>query len=512
MGRLTFSKITLAACLGPLAGAAGCASVLGDFSTGSSPGEGPGDGASPESGLPGTGAGAKDQSVPDTSVSDTGPSSDGSVDAGHDAATGDASGGDVGPLPTLSCNAWKTAQPARLADLHASSGNAAAYQGITAFAPDTHTVRIVAQRSGNPIVFSVYSVDTSTSPPVMTSVDLPLVGAGPTFVERVVRLDQGFGVIVANTNAMGYYDLTLYPFLDAKPVTPLPMPVPLVTFPETSSTYLRDFNVIQVGVGAYFFVMLGQSTGFTLEMGLAVGGNQAAPAFVDSNPNLHQFDGLTMVHVGTHVFIYCAGYESQPIAFYEVPDTAGATGPRTMVANASGSVFTPIIADGVPGSPASPANTTNLVLQQGEVNDAGQFSEYAFNVAPIANAALPTLAASAISFGVTYTDFASAPLGIGPRLFGDDMVSIGQGEDSDQNPTLWFNFLWLNASGVVRANRGGVGALLADRASLITSISAAPGAITRTSGAWNIVWSEFDPQDGGAGYGALYMNELDCQP
>jgi hypothetical protein len=510
MGRLTFSKIRLVAGLAVLVGAAGCASLLGDFSAGGPQGEGPIDGASAESGLPGAEAGIADQTAPDTSVGDTGPSSDGGGDAGLEAATGEAGGGDAGPLPTLSCNAWKTAQPVRLADLHASTGSAAAYQGITAFSPDAHTVRIVAQRSGNPIVFSVYSVDTSTSPPVVTPVDLPFVGPGAVNVQRVVRLDQGFGVIVSTTNAMGYFDLSLYPFLDAKPVTPLPTPVPLVTFPETSSTYLRDINVIQVGAGAYFFAMLGQSTGFTLEMGLAVGGNQAAPAFVDSSPNLNQFDGLTMVHVGTKVFIYCAGNGStQPATFYEVPDTAGSTGPRTMIPNTSASVFTPIIADGVPGTPA---NTTNLVLQQGAVNDAGQFSEYTFNVAPIANAALPTLAASAISFGVTYTDFASAPLGTGPRLFGDDMVAIGQGEDSDQNPTLWFNFLWLNASGVVRANRGGVGALLADRASLITNISAAPGLLTRTSGAWNIVWSEFDPQDGGAGYGALYMNELDCQP
>jgi hypothetical protein len=498
MKRAVIAKL---ASVGWLVGTAGCVSLLGDFSADES-GEGPADASGIDTGVGPGAEGGADQNVPDVH-GDTGPVSDSGTDTGNVPEAG----GDAGPLPTLSCNAWKTPQPFRFADLHTQTGGAAAYSGVTAFSAGDHTLRVVAQRSGNPTVFTAYSIDTSVSPPAVTSVDLPSGGA-TIYVQRIVRLDAGFGVVVSKTNAQGYFDLSMYPFPDAKPVTPLPAPVPLATFPETSSNYLRDVNVLQVGPGAYFFVMLGQQTGFTLEMGLAAGGNAGAPALVDSASQLNQFDGLAMVHANGKVFIYCAGNEStQPAAFYAVPDTAGATSKRTIIPSLGPSTFTPFIGDGVPGSAT---DTTNLVLQQSDLNDAGQFSDYVFRFAPVANASLPTLASSAIGFGTTYTDFASLPGG-NARLFGDELVAIGQGQDANGDPTKWFNFLWMNASGVVRGTRGGVGALLPDRATLISSISAAPGPIARQTAAWNVVWAEYDPQDGGTGYGALYMNELDCQ-
>jgi hypothetical protein len=351
----------------------------------------------------------------------------------------------------LTCNTWRYAQPFEVASLAAYDGTCGgSYQSASAFSSDANTVRIPAARCNVPDVFTVYSVDKTKSPPAVTSVDLPYVSSGNTW--SVIRLDGGFGMVTSTTTG-GLATVVLCPFLDANPISPLPQPVPIAQIDDTSTTYPYVIQVHQVSSSAYFVVTETASTttpGTFVSTGLAAGGQQANVVQIDTVSGLFT---PVMAHVGSSVFIYVA-QQSAPASFYQVPDTATAGATRKNVAPlASGSAER--FLDAVPGSAP---NSTNLAYFESDPVDGGQSGAVTFRASPVANATLPSLTAANIAFGQTFTDVGSVP---GPlnalSFFGDDFVALGPGEMSNQDPTTWINFLWLNVNGVVRSDQSSMG-------------------------------------------------------
>jgi hypothetical protein len=467
----------------------GCSSLLGDFTT---------------SGLTDSGPPSDGSNGDVISDAAEGGTSDNFVPEGGDGGGVDAVDAEAGPLQSLTCNTWKYPQPFMVANLAAYVGTGAGYyQGVNVFSVDPNTVRVVASRSSVPAIFTVYSVDKTQSPPAVTSVDLPYNGTpGLGQVWSVPRLPGGFG-IVTSTTAGGLMTVSLYPFLDAQPITPLPQPIPIAQLPE-GTTLQRNIELTQVGPSAYFVAIDAQDTTNNLEIGVATGGQRANPFLVDSLSGL--FDPV-LVHVGSSMFMFI-GIQSAGGAFYQVPDTASAGGARQTIPPLGAFVAFGAVLDAIPGSAP---NTTNLAYEEFDFNDAGQFGSATFRASAVANATLPALKAADITFFKAYTDLGSFPAtSNGIRFFGDDFVVFGPGQDGNGDPTLWVNFLWMNVNGVVRGDQEGVNGLLSGHGPAITYITGSPsGAFAPQSGAWNVGWAESLTTDAG-GYAALFLNELDC--
>jgi hypothetical protein len=489
--------------------AAACASLLGDFNSGTPGGEEEGgtEGGTVEGG-------------PDASPESSRPDSYVPAEASNDSQSLDTSLAETSaesgiPLVLLNCQTWKYPQPVLVQSLDGMAGSSAGdFDGVKPFPAGATTTRVVAGRYGANL-FSVYEIDSSHSPPSVASVDVPYVGvANSAYVVATPRLMGGFGVVISYTDSQGFVDVDLYPFRDGSPISPLPAPIRIYQTQEINTN--MHGTVLEVAPSKYFAVLSTFGTAnstYALQVGL-VSGAPANMLTIDSSPQ-NNFGPPVAVHVGSSVFVFVFG--SGGPALYQVADTGTSGGSRQTVSRGAGAgtIITGQFTDSVPGSAP---NTTNVGYMELDVNEAGT----AFGVAPVLATAvddskLPTLALSDLSFGKSYTDLGSVPGPLNPgRFFGDDFVAIAPGLDSQSDPTSWVNFLWLDMHGVVRGDQSGINGLLPGTGTIINqnaaSIGATPGPRTAQQAAWNVVWAENDRDDAGLIYNSLFYNELDCTP
>lgn len=479
-----------------------CASLLGDFTTGESQ-----DGGGDDSG--------SDGNVGDHAAGGDSPGGDAKADGALGDSTPDDSGEGGIPLIPLKCVTWKLAQPALVQSLDAFAGSSAGdFGSITPFPDGPTKTRVVAPRFGGITLFSVYEIDSSQSPAVVTSVDAPYVGMpNSAGVAAVKRLADGYGVVVSYIDAQGFVDVDLYPFRDATPISPLPTPVRLAQTQEINSSV--QASLLEVAPSKYFVALTTFGTvnnTYALQVGLSAG-TPANMLTIDSGAQ-NNFGGIVLAHVASNVFIYVIG--SGGPALYQVPDTGSSGGTRQAIQRASSNLLiTGLFTDAV--TSAAP-NTTNLGYMELDANDAGTgFGSFALQAAAVSNFTLPNLKISDISFGKTYTDLASVPGPLNPgQFFGDDFVAISPGLDPQSDPTSWVNFLWLDMHGVVRGDQSGINGLLPGIGSNLSqngqAIAATPGPRSAQQAAWNVVWNQQVRDDAGLFSDSLYYNELDCMP
>jgi hypothetical protein len=492
-------------------GFVGCTSLLGDFSG--------------NQGSPGDDSGAVDSAASDgTTGGDAAPEASPSDAPGQDSpsASGDSGlPGDGGmPLVPLGCTTWKYPSGVDISDLAslASIGTAESlYNTLTTFSAGPTTPRAVVLRNGYKFLATIDSLDTTKSPPALTTVNIPNAsGSGTSQALGVMRLTGGFGVVTGALNASTQWVMSLYPFLDTNPVSPLPAPIALGTLPGPDSIEGPRVGVAEVSPGNYFIaVFFSASTGNQnfFAIGIASGGTPAQLTVVDTSTS-PTFTSPVLVHAGSSIYAYVPPLSGGAGAFYQEPDTAGpgGTGRTTIPGLATGSelAFSQVV-DGVLGSTSG---TTNLGYQEVQATDGGAaLAAYVFRASPVPNASLATLTAADIPSGISITDLASVPLasGSGGTLFGDDFVVLGTGQDGSGNATGWVNFLWLDVHGVVRGNQTGLNGLLPGVGPSLGTIGAAPGVRTAQQAAWHVLWTQQVRNDAGQGYGVLNYNELDCK-
>ncbi|HEY8091441.1 MAG TPA: hypothetical protein VIF09_26435 [Polyangiaceae bacterium] len=491
-----------------------CSSLLGDFSSG--PGGGSGEGGAGEGGGDDGGPGSDGRS-PDGASTDSPAGDSPGSESGADAPTDSGDGGL--PLVTLKCTGTKPPQPFLVKSLDGNAGSSSGdfSWGVAAFPTGPTSTRLVAGRFGTD-VFSVYELDTSTSPPTVKSLDVPVaasVASSSEVISWVGRLQSGFGVAVSYKDTQGFVDLDLYVFRDSTSIATAPTPVRLYSTQNIASGV--PSSILEVGPQEYFATAVVLNTTNSVNAllaGLSTGGAQANMATVDTSSG-NAFGGLVSVQSGSNVYVYVVG--STGPAFYALADTGTNNGPRTSIARAgSGAAITESFVDAVPGS--APA-TTNLAYLELDANEAGTALAGAFfSAASVPQSKLSTLTIADIAFGRTYTDLGSVP-GLsngGMGFYGDDFVAIGPGLDTQSNPTSWVNFLWLDMHGVVRGEQVGVNGILAGLGAKLSqngrTIVASPGPRSAQQAAWNVAWIEQDRDDAGLFYNALEYQELDCAP
>jgi hypothetical protein len=502
-------------------GVGGCATILGDFSGGGSGAAGEGgsqdgadDGAADTAGDQGAlRADASDASAGQDVVAGDGTAADSAtrdaaVDsaAQADAARGDASDGSsdsegAAPLGTLTCDQWALATPFIVENRNGLSPSG--YSNLTAFDASPTTTRVVGTLGGA-AVFVVHSIDSSAATPVVTSISL----AGSGTVVATTRVAGGFGVVVQTPTSATATNLSLYVFRDAAPVTPLPAPVPLATLQSTVPSALGAV-VVELGAGIYYVALTSQDSSaslYALSTGIATGGAAANVTTVDTSGS-NDFQVPAAVHAGATIYLFVSSHLGQS-GLYALPDSGTTSGvSRTAVPGLGlGQVFFGGIVDGVPGSASG---RTNLAYLEEDANDAAALGAIAYRAAPVDNAQLSTITASQIAYGKTYTDPAVGPFSPNARLFGDDFVAMAPGLTTSGNMTAWANFLWLDVNGVVRGERSGaVQGLLPGRGIYIRRMSLAPGPRSPTTAAWNVGWSEYDPDASNSD--TLKFNTLQC--
>ena len=471
-------------------GAAGCASILGDF-----------DAPRVDDGGTGGDGGGVD------ATSDT--SSSGGEGGPPDGATNDGPGPrDTGgtettpPLGPLTCDTFAPATPFVVGKRNGQ--NPISYGDVTAFPAGPTTTRLVTSINGTPLS-TIYSIDSSGAIPTVTSADIP----GPGNVIATMRITGGFGVIVQTPVAPSGATVSLYKFLDASPVTPLPTPVKLATLSGITANQTHA-AAVELGAGVYWLALTTVVTTpaiYGLYVGVATGGATANLTAVETSSK-EDYQLPVAVHVGSTVYLY-VNNKSGATGFWPLPDSGSAGGVvRKEVAGlALGALFFGGILDGVA---SGTAGKTNLAYLEEDANDAGNaLGSLVYRAAPVDDTQLPTLGASMITFGRTYTDPAVAPFSSSARFFGDDFAIIAPGLLSGGGTTSWVNFLWLDAKGIVRGERSGaVQGLLAGVATNVERMTLAPGVRGATAATWNVAWTQFDPAAGNAD--TLYFDTLKC--
>ena len=439
---------------------------------------------------------------------ESGATGDGAATVQADATTGEAGAMDAGdgaadvdvaiPLVTLTCSdtSWVYAQPIDL-------GPQASLLWTSNASPTT--VRIAASDlSMNPI-FTVYSIDTSTTPPAVTSLVIPNADAALMNTGPGIRLSNGFAVPV-EVFGTGT-DIGLYSFADS---TPLPaQPPSLSVIASVNGQMIQQQVVLQVGASQYFTAIpTYEGSTFGISAGVAVGGQLATLIPVDSSTT-GGFGLQIAVLAGSNVSLFATKYPGPSLGYYPIPATVSTAGAFQALAPLQTAGTDQEMLDAVPGSAT---DTTNLAYQESDVIDGGYVSRVV--VDQVANSALAPLQLSSLvgstSFDQSFVDPATFPCNGRARFFGDDFVYLGSGCVGDGH-TQWVNFIWYDVHGVVRASQTGLSGILQGQGYALETIAASPGPRTPTSAAWNIIWIEQVENDAGVDVSEMYFNQLVCQ-
>jgi len=495
---------------------AGCASLLGDFSS-----QDTGDGGS-------TVLTTDSGRVPGDSPS--GSTGDGTATNLVDAGT------------PLSCTTWRYAEPIALETLDA--GNRRVSGTLTLSSVPGVKARVIAGKSTTGVAFSAYTIDTSdgdAAAPDVTRLDAP-VAAGAEYAGWA----RGGGATPATTvlayapasegGVLGAFSAYLLPdSLDAAGPVPAPYPVftetPLIS--EVDAIHVLPLDAVGVDGGApSLFVALtypapmgadADAGDYVLGVGVATGGPLGSPATLTTlatSPELGALSNPRLFEANGDVYVFgSSGASASGLSVWTVGDDAAvptSTSPRIVWAGMAGEI------DGIAANSSMAA--ADIALEQ-ELSVGGYVTTISYYAGAVPYADLATWAPSGSSSADAapssslapvddFTNVFTAPDGIpcGSVWSDDNIMLLGPGlapDDDGGNLVSGLNMLWFNSMGAVRGLQCGADALLLGRYGF-SSVAASPSSIGPNSARWDIAWVETHADDAGA-YDVVYYDELDCQ-
>jgi len=527
---------------GALAGvcvaAAGCTAVLGDFTSGSAaPGS--------DGGIDGTVVTVGDGGTtgPEGSAPADAPSEAAAVVDGGDAAMGDASAG------PMACTTWRYPSAIVLETLTTGSRRFSS-SGVRIFPltgpQQSQEVRIIAGKSSG-LPFTVYTVDASQTPPMVTLLPAPSNGQSFTIAHRGPISSNPYISIATYgrpDGGMGTY--YVYSLLDAMLATG-PIPAPFIAYTETLAQPVTDALALLPLTTTDVLVAITNPTAssppnYVLGVGRATPTSSLTPtalATVDTTPLESDVNRTSLFDANGTLYMYDQNDPSHPgLSTWSVPDTAVVASPPTKraISTENAGYILGIgqnVADAT--NPAADilygentAVTTTLdgggiaTLVNGITFRAGAIP-YA---APAGSPDLDTWVSTDLPLatitpgpcagqdaGVCSTAF-TMPLGISTASYwsNDNIMMLGPGLTKGTSGVNYpgLNVVWLDSTGAVRSQQTGANNLLSG-ANDYTNASAAPISLGAASARWAVAYVETKTDDAGQ-YDVLEYNELDCEP
>jgi hypothetical protein len=500
---------------------AGCASLLGDFSS-----QDIGDGGS----------------IVLTTDS-------GAVDSGA-APDGSAAEGATSPVPDagapLSCKTWRYADPFVLETLDA--GNRRVSGTLTLSSGPGAQARVIAGKSTTGVAFSAYTIDSSdpdAAAPGVTQLDAPTIpgaeyagwanGSGSTPATQATTVlayaPAGDGGTLGAFSAYRLSDS-----LDAAGPVPAPYPVFVETplIPEVDAIRVLPLDAPDADSGAppSLFVAVtypapiatnADAGQYVLGVGVATGGPGGSPATLTTlatSPDMAALSGVRLFRANGDVYVYgSSGAPSAGLSVWTLDDDAAvpaSPAPHALWAGMAGQI------DGIGANGSTAA--ADIALEQ-QLSVGGYVTTISYYAGAVPYADLATWAPSAQSSEDAapsailtpvdnFTNVFTAPDGIpcGSAWSNDNIMLLGPGlapADGDGGPASGLNMLWFDSSGAVRGLQSGRDALLLGTSG-ISNVAASPSSLAPNSAAWDVTWVETLTDDAGA-YDVVFYNQLDCQ-
>jgi hypothetical protein len=451
---------------------AGCTAILGDFKVATTGGGGDG--------------GAADGPV---------------VTEGGGGEGGDAPAG----LPFLTCDTFQFPQPRVIVKLDTQPiGERTLMQPFIARV-DRDRVRVVTQQdiqsaAPKPAQVHTFEPDRPTSP----IITLPLPGDR---VQGVLRLTRS--IVVLSNDSSSPPALQAQAIPDALVGNVLPPPDKLSTA-SLSNSYFRG-TAVPLGDQAigydYFYAAAFNASptppdNFVLNVGRARNAPGGPELLASSATRANARNANVLLPFGAHVYMFTEldGASGGSSDIYKVPaDAVFSTTPTPRSIAPSGSTNTFLMVAG------GPTKTDTFALAAVEIVASGTPLGQ-MRVGPVAGTKLDTFFATDLPAVHTFKDTSEIPFDNGRSLWvGEDLLMIGSGI-----PAKGLNFLWFDASGVLRGKRTGAEALLQDRTGIgRVAATREPFSVTPRLANFDVVWSE-RTGDQATGYDTLYYNKLNC--
>jgi len=499
---------------------AGCASLLGDFSSGATGDAGP---------IVLTG---------DAGTAEAGFAFDGQAPA-------DAQVGPIDAATPLSCTTWRYAGP-RLLDTLAA-GDRRVRGALSVVSGPGPQARVIVGKAKSGVAFSSYTIDTAdagATAPTFTQLDAPIVAGS----EYAGWARGGAGVEPATTvlayapagdsgSTLGAFSAYVLP--DSLAAAG-PVPPPYAVFAE--SAQVPEVDAIRVlpldspnadaGSPPSLFVAVtypastpadANASQYVLGVGVATGGPSASPATLETlatSPNVDALNDPRLFQANGRVYVFDTDDPSSPgLSEWSVADDASVPSrplPRAVLSGTSGTVESI--------APNTSTAAADIALEQ-QVSVGGYVTaiQYFAGAVPYGGLATWTPSPQASPDGATapslnavesFTNVFTAPDGIpcGSVWSGDNIMLLGPGlAPADDGGTLTpgLNMLWFDATGAIHGSQSGTGALLSQRQGF-TNAAASPSYIGASSARWDVAWVETRTDDAGA-YDVIYYDELDCE-
>ena len=494
--RLQLPAVVLSVLAATAGGAAGCTSLLGDFSEGTPAGS--------DSGLDATSSGA-DASDGGSAKSDAADGAEATGDGGTTVPDADAA------PPALTCNGFGLANNLVLATLEPGSGSVF---GSPLYIAHTSAgiIRILASQSGG-AGYTIYAFQANQSAPSVNST--AVTPAPPNNLLGATQVQGGVLAwsLVGVGSAPGMSaNITLIPPDFVSGALASQVLIPAAGLPTLEYTDLT-LDVTQVAPDDYFdllsfgnafaspptFVLL---TGRTTngDAGLPVPFSQGSTTQPSYLPTLLQDGTSAYAFSGTDPTIASTTIQSFPL----VPD-GGASAPRSLGGSSPGS--NALVASAAPsaGSPsvfdlaAAVLNLTTTTIQW----RVGQVPQSALGTFTAAN-----LVATGSPIGVD-----DAPFNNGASQWvGDNALFIGKGPATS---TPGFNFFWFDAQGnervaaVANGTKTAYG-ILGDHAGTQQAAITVNQVVTPALAKFDLVWTEQTSDADGGVVQTLKYNVLVC--
>lgn len=497
---------TASAAIAATLAAAGCVSLLGDFSPGAG---GPGD-SGPDGSVGGADAGDGSKPGSDAPAGDA-PSSDAPATGDGGTADGDA----AAAPPLLTCGSFALANDVEIVGLVPGGGVASTFGGpLYVFHTASGVVQILADQNGG-FGYTVYAFQATQGAPSVSStpVDPPApndllgaipvsggvlawslagIGTGPGMSASATFIPAGFtGGTLASQELIPSSDLPAQEYTD-------------LAIDVTEIASGDDFYLLSFGNA------FNNPPTFTLFSGRTTNGDAGTPVVYSQGSTTAPGYFPALLNDGTTAY-----------AFAGADPTVGSTTIQSFP-------LVPSATAGTPRSLGSPSLTGN-VLVAAAARSAGSASVFdvasavldlsttkgQWRVGQVPGAKLGTFTAADLAAAGSFASIDDLPLNGGTSQWaGDDALLIGKGPATS---TPGFNFYWFDAQGNRRVAAGAAASgaaygILADRTGTQQAAIAVNQIVGTGLAKFDVVWTEQYPDGDGGVYQVLKYNVLVCTP
>jgi hypothetical protein len=461
-------------------GAAGCTSILGDFTT------------SP-AGTNGTDAGNTDASTDGAVVTDGAANDSGATDGSDDAAA-----------LTLKCDSWRFPQPIVVDSLKGQRTTYSDRAFVASASQDI--VKIVALANQSPGA-TFYTVEKRDSAANITS--FQLAGAQPRQLHHAVDASRVLAITTTSSPTGPIVrELAVFTIPDSAPQGPASA-IDMLTKGTVFSDNVRAQAIDLAPINGWFFGMSQALNPQDPSSNVELGVGRYIPkgdlrAYGQINKNAPKTEQLVILRNASDVYLFTgssSGGQAGTVA-YKVPDTAvvpPGTTPRPVSTGKPAIIF-----DAVPHGLAK----FNLAFLELDTASATEIAT--LRVGQIDGSSLDTFLAGDLPKARGFADVGEIPVDKGSAEWdGDDFYAVGRVLASQSQSGV--NFLWTDAAGHVRGERIGANALLTERSGVSRVSASVAQRIALKYVTFNIVWTETAKDSaGGFEFDTLYLNELVC--